>query len=182
MSCDLTLGRLEPCKNNVGGIDKIYFVNYGDMGTVTTGSDDDITDMTGTFSIYEYEVKSDATNLEETITSDRNTGTTFFSQVINITLKNKSKEMNKQLKLMAYGRPHVIIWDRNGKAWLAGLNRGCEVTGGTVVTGGAMGDLYGYTITLTGQEELPANIIDGATAADPLAGMSSATVTVVQGS
>lgn len=181
MACDLTLGRLEPCKENVGGIDKIYFVNFGDLGTVTTGSDDDVTDLTGTFSAYEYEVKSDATNLEETVNSDRNNGTTFFTQTINITLKNKSKEMNKQLKLMAYGRPHVVVWDRNGKAWLCGVNRGCEVTGGTVVTGGAMGDLYGYTITLTAQEELPAQIIDGATAADPFAGMTSASVTIVQG-
>ena len=82
---------------------------------------------------------------------------------------------------MAYGRPHVVIWDRNGKAWLAGLERGCEVTGGSVVTGGAMGDLYGYTLVLTGEEKLPANLIDGATAADPFAGMTSATATKVQG-
>ena len=180
MSCDLTLGRLEPCKSNVGGIDKIYFVNFGDMGTVTTGSDDDITDITGSFSAYEYEVKSSATNFEQTINSSRDNGTTFFTQTINITLKNLTKEMNKQLKLMAYGRPHVVVWDRNGNAFLAGLNRGCEVTGGSVVTGGAMGDLSGYTITLTAEEELPAQFIDGATEADPFAG-TSATVTIVEG-
>ena len=178
--CDLTLGRLEPCKSNVGGIDKIYFVNFGDMGTVTTGSDDDITDITGSFSAYEYEVKSSATNFEQTINSSRDNGTTFFTQTINITLKNLTKEMNKQLKLMAYGRPHVVVWDRNGNAFLAGLNRGCEVTGGSVVTGGAMGDLSGYTITLTAEEELPAQFIDGATEADPFAG-TSATVTIVEG-
>ena len=34
-----------------------------------------------------------------------------------------------------------------------------DVTGGTVVTGGAMGDLSGYTITLTGQEKVPANFL-----------------------
>ena len=181
MACDLTLGLLEPCKSNVGGIDKIYFVNFGEMGAVTLGTDDEITDLAGTFSAFEYEVKSDATNLEETTNSSRETGTTFFGQTINITLKNKSKESNKQLKLMAYGRPHVVIWDRNGKAWLAGLLRGCEVTGGTAVTGGAMGDLYGYTLVLTGNENSLANSITGATTANAFAGMSSATVTIVQG-
>lgn len=182
MSCDLTLGRLEPCKSNVGGIDKIYFVNFGDLGTVTTGSDDDITNLSGTFSAYEYEVKSSGTNMETAINSSRDNGTTFFTQTINITLKNLTQAMNKELKLMSYGRPHVVVWDRNGKAWLCGVNRGCEVTGGSVVTGGAMGDLYGYNITLTAEEELPPQSLDGATNANPFAGMTSATVTIVQGS
>jgi len=34
-----------------------------------------------------------------------------------------------------------------------------DVTGGTIVTGGAMGDLSGYTLTLTGMEPVPANFI-----------------------
>ena len=34
-----------------------------------------------------------------------------------------------------------------------------DVTGGTIVTGGAMGDLSGYTLTLTGQEKVAANFI-----------------------
>jgi len=182
MSCDLMAGRLEPCKSAVGGIDKIYFVNFGDLGAATVGSSDEITDLDGTFSAYEYEVKSSATNLESTINSSRDNGTTFFTQAINITLKNLTQAMNKELKLMAYGRPHVVVWDRNGKAWLCGINRGCEVTGGTVVSGGAMGDLYGYTITLTAEEELPPQSLEGATVADPFAGMTSATVTIVQGS
>lgn len=182
MACDLTAGRLEPCKSAVGGIDKIYFVNFGDLGAATVGADDGITDLDGTFSAYEYEVKSSATNLETAVNSSRDNGTTFFTQTINITLKNLTQSMNKELKLMAYGRPHVVVWDRNGNAWLCGINRGCEVTGGTVVTGGAMGDLTGYTITLTAEEELPPQSLSGATVADPFAGMTGATVTIVQGS
>ena len=34
-----------------------------------------------------------------------------------------------------------------------------DVTGGTIVTGGAMGDLSGYTLTLTGMEKVPANFL-----------------------
>jgi len=30
MSCEVANGRLEVCKDAVGGIDAIYFVNYGD--------------------------------------------------------------------------------------------------------------------------------------------------------
>ena len=35
-----------------------------------------------------------------------------------------------------------------------------EVTGGTIVTGTAMGDMSGYTLTLTGMEKAPANFLD----------------------
>jgi hypothetical protein len=60
---------------------------------------------------------------------------------------------------MAYGRPNVIVEDNNGNFFLAGLEHGMDVTGGTIVTGGAMGDLSGYTLTLTGMEKVPANFL-----------------------
>jgi hypothetical protein len=48
-----------------------------------------------------------------------------------------------------------------------------DVTGGTIVTGAAMGDLSGYTLELTGMERVPANFIG-----DTLAG---AGFTIVSG-
>src|SRR6056297_3100694 len=157
MACDLTLGRLEDCKSNVGGIDAIYFINFGEMGDATIGTDDDITDLSGTFSAFKYEVKSSATNFEQTINSSRDNGTTFISQVVNMTLKGLSKEDNKELKLLAWGRPHIVVEDRNGSSWLFGLERGAEVAGGTAVSGGAMGDLSGYTLNMTAEEKTFAN-------------------------
>ena len=46
----------------------------------------------------------------------------------------------------------VIFEDNNGKYWLMGLTRGAVVSAGTSVTGTAVGDLNGYTLTLTAQE------------------------------
>jgi hypothetical protein len=64
---------------------------------------------------------------------------------------------------------------------VVGLEHGADVSGGTIVTGAAMGDLSGYTLTLTGMETTPANFVSSPTAADPYDGMSSATVTVTAG-
>lgn len=158
MACDLTLGRLEPCKDSVGGIDKLYFVNYGDMTTVTEDATDEISAVTGTPSAYEYEVKS-ATSLTQNINSDRATGTTSFEQVLEVTLKKLTAADHKELKLLVYGRPHVIVKDNNGNYFMAGLEHGMDVTGGTVVTGAAMNELSGYTLTLTGMEKKPANFL-----------------------
>jgi len=179
MSCTLSEGRKEPCKDVVGGIRKVYFTDFGGYGTVTQ-TNDEITDMSGTFTAFEYELKGNS-SFEQTITSSRENGTTFFEQTLNLTLKKLSKEDNKELKLLAYGRPHVAVEDYNGNVFVMGLEHGAEVTGGTIVTGAAMGDLSGYTLTLTAQELLPANFVNSPTATDPFAGMGSATVTITEG-
>ena len=179
MACDLTKGRKEPCKDVVGGLRAVYFVDYGDLGTVSK-TDDEITDLSGTFTAYKYELKS-ASSFEQNVTSSRENGTTFFEQTLNLTLKKLSKEDHKEIKLLAYGRPHVAVEDYNGNVFLMGLEHGADVSGGTIVTGAAMGDLSGYTLTLSSMEVEPANFVSAPTATDPFAGMTSATVTVTEG-
>ena len=179
MACDLTLGRKEPCKDVVGGIRAVYFTDFGDLGTITL-TNDEITDMSGTFTAFKYEVKGNS-SFEQNITSSRENGTTFFEQTLNLTLHKLTKEDNKELKLIAFGRPHVAVEDYNGNVFLMGREHGADVSGGTIVTGAAMGDLSGYTLTLSAMETLPANFVASPTSADPYAGMSSATVTVTVG-
>ena len=68
MACDLTLGRKEPCKDVVGGIKKVNFVDFGKLGTVTT-TDDRITNMTGTsgaLTYFVYDVKGNS-SMETTV-------------------------------------------------------------------------------------------------------------------
>ncbi len=159
MACDLQFGRLEPCKDVVGGIKTVSFVNYGDITSYTnsavSGEEDDIATVVGTPGSYTYDVKS-ATSFTQNIQSDRATGTTAFEQVLEITLKKLTSKDHKELKLLVFGRPHVIIEDYNTNYFLAGLEHGMEVTGGTITTGAAMTELSGYTLTLTGMERIPA--------------------------
>ena len=145
-----------------------------------TQTDDEITNMSGTFTAYKYEVKGNS-SLEQAVTSSRENGTTFFEQTLNLTLHKLSKEDHKEIKLLAYGRPHIAVEDYNGNVFVVGLEHGADVSGGTIVTGAAMGDMSGYTLTFTAQELKPANFVDSPTAADPYAGMASATVTVTEG-
>ena len=166
MACDISLGRTEPCKDSVGGLNAIYFVNFGDLGAITydTTNTDVIDAVAGTPSAYKYDLKGTST-FTQNIQSDRATGTTAFEQVLEVTLKKLSIADHKEIKLLSYGRPHVIVEDYNGNLFIAGLEHGCDVTGGTIVTGGAMNELSGYTLTLTGMERVPANFL-GDTLAD----------------
>lgn len=180
MACDLTQGRKAPCKDVVGGITAVYFADYGDAGTATLGADGEITDFSASFTVYKYELKGNS-SFEQSINSSRENGTTFFEQTLNLTLPKLSKEDNNEVKLLAYGRPQIFVQDYNDNLFAVGLEHGAEVTGGTIVTGAAMGDLSGYTLTFSAQEVLPANFVDGATAADPFGGLSTAVVNVTEG-
>ena len=166
MACDLTLGRLEPCKSAVGGLKAVYFVNWGDAtGYTYNGTNTDVIDtVTGTPTAYKYELKG-TNSFDQTITSSRENGTTFFDQSLKLQLKSLDVVTHKQIKLLAYGRPQVIVEDNNGNFFYCGLEHGMDVTGGTIVSGTVMGDLSGYTLELKGMERVPANFL-GDTLAD----------------
>ena len=159
MACSLTKGRNLPCKTGFGGVKKIYFADFGTLGTVTIDADGTISAFSGSPAFFEYKVKGNS-SLESTVNSSRENGTTFFSQTINITLPFLDNATQQELQLICVSRPHVVVEDYLGKQYLCGLENGCEVTGGTIVTGAAAGDLYGFTLVLEGQEEKAPAFID----------------------
>jgi hypothetical protein len=183
MSCDISHGRIEPCKDAVGGLKNLYILNYGlydetDITYDTTvGYEDQITAITlpALSSIYKFELKG-TNSFEQTITSSRENGTTFFEQVLTVTLKKQDAITHKQIKLLSYGRPNIIVENNNGQYFIAGLLRGMDVTAGTISNGTALGDMNGYSLTFTGQEVTPANFLDAATEAQLVTLLNSPTV------
>jgi hypothetical protein len=168
MSCDISSGRLEACKDSVSGIDAIYIINYGiaypddvtfDTTPPTPGYEDVITAVAGVTTLYKFELKG-ANSFEQNIQSSRDNGTTFFEQVLVAQLKRQDIATHKTVKLLSYGRPHIVVRDRNLNFFLAGLERGCDVTAGTFSTGAALGDFSGYNLTFTAMENTPAPFLD----------------------
>ena len=187
MACNLSAGRNEPCKESIGGLAGVYFINYVSGGFTVSGSLDGstaalpyVTSLPVSSSVYYYELKG-TSNYTETVNTSRENGTTFFSQELTLNLKKLTNEMTTQLKLMAWGRPQIIVWTQNGDALLVGEREGADVTAGTIQTGAALGDLYGYSVTFTGQEQLPAVFLSGSTTTNALGGLTN-NYTVVYGS
>lgn len=164
MACDISRGRLEPCKESVGGIKAVYFVNKGDIPLADVTYDVTNTDVITSVglsnpSAYKFDVRG-ASTYTETPTTSREAGTTFFEQVLELQLPKLTKADHKTIKLLSYGSPSIIVEDNNGNLLLAGLEYGLDVTGGSIATGAAMGDMSGYTLTFTGMEKVPANFLD----------------------
>jgi hypothetical protein len=171
MACNLSQGRQEVCKESIGGLAGVYFLNYT-TGSFTKNGAGQVTALPSGSTVYYYELKGTSA-YTETVNTSRDNGTTFFSQELTLNLKKLTNEMTTQLKLMAYGRPQIVVWTMNGDALLVGEREGADVTAGTINTGGALGDLYGYSVTFTGQEQLPAAFITGSTTTSPFAGLAT---------
>lgn len=179
MSCAIGNGRLEVCKDAQGGIDAVYFINYGDIGAITydVTNTEMIDTVTGVTSLYKYELKG-TNSFEQVLNSSRENGTGFVEQTLSIILKKQDAATHKNVKLLAYGRPNIIIKNRNNQFFLAGLEHGMEITTANVSNGTAMGDLSGYTLSFVGQEKIFANFIDASTEAALLVAFDDATLVI----
>jgi hypothetical protein len=180
MSCDIANGRLESCKDSISGLDAVFFVNYGDYNpetdiTYDVTNTDQINDINSVSSLYKYELKG-ANSFEQTINSSRDNGTTFIEQVLTIQLKKQDAATHKNVKLLAYGRPHIVVKTRSNQYFLMGLERGADVTAGTISSGTQMGDFNGYSLTFTAMENIPANFLNCSTDAGLATVFSSATI------
>ena len=181
MACNLANGRTEPCKDQVGGLHAVYFINYDDLDladvTYSTGDVDVITDLGSGITAYKFELKG-TSNLEQTITASRDNGTLFYDQILTLVLHKQDKATHRYVHLLGAGRPRIVVEDYNANAWIVGLENGSDVNGGSISSGSAMGDLTGYNVTFQGQERKPANFLDGAVKDNPFAGLaSSVTIT-----
>ena len=151
MACNITAGRLEGCKDSVGGLNAIYFVNFGDMGALSI-TDETITGIAATTpDAFKYDLRG-TSNFEQSLTSSRENGTTFAEQTLTVSLKKQDATTHKEVKLLAYGRPHVLIEDNNGVVWVMGEEFGSEMNA-TASTGAALGDKSGYELTFAAMEK-----------------------------
>ena len=174
MACDLTLGRLEPCKDTVGGYKNLYFINYdGGLSTNAQYTAEEITSLTTPVASFKYELKGANSFDEVSNDNSRETGSTFWTGTGTFVFKKQSLTTQKELKLLAYGRPQMILEGNDGLFRLVGLDNGCECTVGT--SGGAgMGDLNGYNIVITSTEDDMATYV----ATDQIDNAAGFTVTV----
>jgi len=162
MACTVVSnGRSLACKTGVGGIKNIFFGPY-DADTAALSPVAGAITLDQTASFYKYEVKGNS-SLETSIVSSRENGTTYYETTLNATFQFLDVATQEQIKLLAHGRPHIVVEDYNGNYFLIGKDHGAEVTGGTIVTGAAMGDLSGFTLVLTAQETAPPFFCDAPT-------------------
>jgi len=177
MSCEISNGRIEQCKDSVSGLKSIYIINYDKLNsdsavylTSPAGSEDVIDtwvpiDTSTALQLFKYELKSTANSFTTSINSSRDNGTTFFTQTLVANLKRQDAVTTRNVKILSYGRPRIVCRTMTDQFFLMGLDQGADVSAGEISTGAALGDFNGYSLTFTAEEELPANFLDCSTEA-----------------
>ena len=176
MACDLTYGRKEACKDNVGGLLAIYVINFDDLPyeSLEFDANEAISGITGgnTINAYKFDLKSTTNTFDEVNESSRDNGTSVFTGTLTANLKKLNLEDNPQLNKLSYGRPRIIVEYQTGILRLVGAVNGVEVAVNSN-SGGAMGDFSGYQLLGTS--------IEGSLAPFFSTDLASAGLTVVEG-
>ena len=169
MACNLTKGLAVDCKDQIGGLKKIFFVKSycSDIRAIvafdlrhtnvmdTAGFANWDIQSGGAVTVFQYDLRPNLSSMTVNINSDPATGTTFFEQTLSLSLQKLSVAQTNELKLISYNRSQVFVLDNNDNLFLLGMDNGCDISGGTVVTGAAKGDMTGYTLELRAEEKDP---------------------------
>ena len=153
MACDLSSGRVVGCKDGIGGIKAVFIGNYNDMVNNATFADTaGVVSAIEAQDFYQFDVRPETSSLTINFQANPQNGTTFFEQNLSLTFQKLDSTDIADIRVMCQGRPNVWVQTEDGAIILCGAEFGMNVTGGSVQTGTAMGDLTGYTIELQGKE------------------------------
>ncbi len=179
MACDISKGLAEiACKNTVGGLKNIYFIPYGEYDIATTSNDTDghVIDNLGTtdpvVESFRFPLKNTGNTYAEDIESSRDAGTTVFNQTLNFIVTKINAEMQYTMKVLAWGRPLVVVESEAGDFFMLGLKRGMEISGGINLEGELSGANQ-YAMVAEGAEVDPSYFLDSAAVTELLATVSS---------
>ena len=152
MACELTTGRLLDCKDSVGGIRSILLMPLSDYNPTYTGT---VLTTIAAATGYRYDLPKATGLFSEGITVSSENGTVFYEDTLTIKLHRLDNAMRDELINIAQTRMVCFVLDNNNNQWAMGEVLGAELTAGTAATGQALGDSYGYDLTIMSQEREP---------------------------
>ncbi len=163
MPCVLTQNISLDCRESLGGLKSIRFIEFANV-TSTTETAGVITAITLAASkkFWKYELAKESSSFTETITSSVANGTLFYAQELSVILNKLQANYRNEILLLAKNNLVAIAEDKNGTFFMLGKVNGLEITGGTAGSGVATGDRNGYELTFGGQEPQLATPVNGA--------------------
>jgi hypothetical protein len=154
MACALTQGYALDCRDSLGGITEVYFIEKGNV-TSTTEASGVITAVTKAAGkvFRKYELVPGTSSLTENINANVQNGTVFYAQELSIILNKLQANTRNEILLLAQNTLVAVVGDNNGKYWYLGKISGINMSAGNGATGTANGDRSGYTLTFSASEK-----------------------------
>jgi hypothetical protein len=157
MSCALTQGYTLGCRDSVGGIKEVRFIEFANVTGIAVTSGNVVSGITtsGSTKFWKYDLTKQTSQFTETVTPSMENGTIFYQQDLQVILNKMTAALRNELRLLGQNRLIASVTDRNGNYWMLGSRNGLELSAGTGQSGTAFGDRNGFDVTFTGMEEQP---------------------------
>lgn len=155
--CDLTTGFSLGCRDNSGGVKKIYIAKFDPKTTYTEDGSGIITGMTSSNAIefFQYDLQKNTADLSESQTMDPANETLSYVPTVNIVFNRLDTPKRNEMLLIARTAVVVVVEDRNSRLWLVGKEAGLDLGSSTRATGVNLTDRNGSTLALSGSETTP---------------------------
>lgn len=154
MACAIVSGYTIDCRDSVGGIDAVYFAEFGnvtilDSSGVVTG----ITKVTGKkFYKFEIPTKSSAVASSNPMGSIEN-GTLFFEQTLDFPVNKRDATTRNIITTLSKNKVVAVTLDKDGTYRMYGKQFGMYLGGSTGTSGAAAGDAQGYVLKFEATEK-----------------------------
>jgi len=150
--CVLTQGRKKACKEQVGGVKRIFAQDWSLVSNKIYDADGVLTGVDAV-TVYQVDLPAGTAEFNQTMKASRENGTVYYEQGVTINLFGLSKEDRKELQIMARMNLSIFVEDFNGNIFECGRDGGMDASGGGVKTGKGKGDMSGYTLEFMGEEK-----------------------------
>lgn len=151
MSCLISKGRKDPCKDNISGIRKMYLSNFKfykkNQMEVLGNTLVKFPDTT----VYEVET---AKSFRETFSNDS------YNQTLEVQFNALNVISNRYIEQLLNLEFRIIIQTNNGLFKIFGLHNGLTVEGVNLTTSGTKNGFNGYKFSFEGAEEKESLYID----------------------
>jgi hypothetical protein len=163
MSCLLTQGFLDDCKDAIGGIKEIFLGNWSNFETgITFDNSTGEIDGLPTATIYRYKLARSSSSWQEVATINETNRTLFYAQTVTAVVGRMNADKRKELFLASRANPIVFVRDSLDQIWCIGRLEGTTFNT-TAQSGTAKGDLNGYNIEIVAEERYPAEKLEAFT-------------------
>ena len=164
MACAQTLsGLVHDCAANMGGIKAVYLANQADVASITVTSNQ-ITGITMETAKYfhKYEFARHTGSLSSNWQINAENGTKFVQTDLLLVFNRMETTKRVEIAAMAAGELVAIVEDNNGVFHYLGQENPLEISAGDGLSGTALADRNGYSITLQDQSlGLPMEVLVG---------------------
>lgn len=155
MSCALTSAIAWDCREESGGIEAIYLVEFDPTDTVTKSSGEiSAHSLVNGREYFKWNLPDFTAALDAPLLISNENGTVGYEATLTARLTGLTQAKINELKLAAKTRLRLIFKDNTGQYWMMGANKGVNMADGTtIVIAAEINGHRGVSITFVHREQ-----------------------------